>query len=96
MPDGVGNDKTTGDHMYDHPRGFQGQGDPGFAQREYRNPGSILIIGAHEMPGGSRPDTFNGVQWNCSSSVEPLRACVDASASMVVVTRSKYPVPTSR
>ncbi len=35
-------------------------------------------------------------QWNCSSSVEPFKACVDASASMVVVTRSKYPVPTSR
>ena len=67
MPNGVGNDKTTGDHMYDHPRSFQGQGDPGFAQREYGNSWPVLIIGTHEMPSGPSPDAFDCVQWNCSS-----------------------------
>src|SRR5690349_5237064 len=33
---------------------------------------------------------------NCSSSVDPFRAAVEALASIVVVTASKYPVPTSR
>ena len=33
---------------------------------------------------------------NCSSSVDPFNAPVDASRSIVVVTASKYPVPTSR
>ena len=34
--------------------------------------------------------------WNCSASVEPDRATVSAFGEIAEVTRSKYPVPTSR
>jgi hypothetical protein len=74
MPDGVGYDETAGDHMHYYPKGLEGQGYASFPQREDGHPRSINIIGAHEMPGGPGPDAFKTVQWNCSSSVLPLRA----------------------
>ena len=74
MPDGVGYDEPAGDHMHHDPKGLEGQGYASFPQREDGHSGSILIVGAHEVPGGSGPDAFKAVQWNCSSSVDPLRA----------------------
>jgi hypothetical protein len=89
MPYGIGDDEAACDYMYYYPECLQEQCYPGFAKSEDGHPGTILIVGAHEMPGRPGPDAFETVQWNCSSSVDPLRACVDASASTVVVTRSK-------
>jgi hypothetical protein len=45
-------------------------------------------------PTADRPPCY--AAWNCSASVEPDRATVSAFGEIAEVTRSKYPVPTSR
>ena len=47
------------------------------------------IVGAGLVSQGLGPDAPDQFQWNCSSSVEPFKACVEASLSTVVVTLSK-------
>ena len=47
------------------------------------------IVRAGLVTQGLGPDTPDPFQWNCSSSVDPFKACVEASLSTVVVTLSK-------
>lgn len=61
VPYGVGNDESASYHMYHYPEGLESQRDAGFAQGEYGHPGTICVIGAHEMSGSPGPYSFNRV-----------------------------------
>jgi len=78
MVDNTRYDEQVRDHIQQHDT----RADQGYLIR-------FEIVFAAFRTQGLGPDTPDLFQWNCSSSVLPLRACVDASASMVVVTASK-------
>lgn len=75
MSDRVGNNKTAGHDVYYHPRSLESQSYPGFSQCQDRYPGTILIVGSHEVSGGTGPYAFNSVQLKCFSSMLSFKAC---------------------
>ena len=57
--------------------------------RNKNRPEGLLLLGDAPGKGAVLPQAAFFSSKNCSSSVEPFRAPVEASASMVVVTASK-------